>query len=645
MKKKWEEMSVEELAEEVRKHNRLYWVEHAPEIPDTEFDRLVRILRAREPRKDVLWEIFSDAKPSSKKVKHNYPILSLDKCYIEQEINDWAKKFDGKVVSSPKIDGLAVSIRYDKTGKMQMAVTRGDGYEGEIITSNVKKINSVLQHVPQLAKLDHKKGVEVRGEIYMPLSVFKRYKGEKSNPRNLAAGAVKQKDPNKTAEYELAFFAYDLLGTKLKTESEKFKKLAEVGFEVVKDWDVIGKDKLQEKFEYFVLQRKNYDFETDGVVFKADSVAEQERLGATAHHPRYAIAYKFQGDSGVTTLKDVEWSVSRTGAITPVAIVEPVELSGAMVSRASMHNLGIVRKLMADGLGIGAKVVMMRRGGVIPHLESVERAGKGKVAIPKRCPSCGRPVKEEGDFLYCTNAESCVRSKIAELEHFVKAVGIDGFGRKLLEKLYESGEVTEPADFYDLKVGDLLEFDRMGETLAAKLVGNVAARRRIPLGVFLQSLGIRELGKHAARILEAFGSLDRVRSLTEEELSEIKTIGPVIAREVVEGLAAKKGMIDKLLGHVEVVAVEKHAAAGGIFGGKQILFTGKLTAMSRADAQRTVEEHGGIAAQSVGKTLDFLVVGDGGGAGSKLEKAKKLQEKGGKVRIISEKEFMGMISS
>jgi DNA ligase (NAD+) len=328
-----------------------------------------------------------------------------------------------------------------------------------------------------------------------------------------------------------------------------------------------------------------------------------------------------------------------------VAIVEPVELSGAMVSRASMHNLGIVRKLMEDGLGIGAKVVMMRRGGVIPHLESVEKAGKGKVEIPKRCPSCGRPVKEEGDFLYCTNAKSCVRSKIAELEHFVKAVGIDGFGVKLLEKLYESGEVTEPADFYELKEGDLLEFERMGEVLAAKLVGNVAARRRVPLGVFLQSLGIRELGKHAARILEDVGSLERVRSLTEEELSEIKTIGPVIAREVVEGLKAKKKMIDKLLKHVEVVAAERPAAGGGIFGGKHVLFTGKLVAMSRADAQRMVEEHGGVAAQSVGKELDFLVVGDGGGAGSKLEKAKNLQEKGGKVRIVSEKEFMGMISS
>ena len=641
--KRWEKMSVAELEAEVRRHNRLYFAKQAPEIPDTEFDRLVEILRSKAPDSKALTEIVSDVRPAGVKVRHAAPMLSLDKCYAIEALVDWASKFAGDVIASPKIDGVAVSIRYDKSGALVLAATRGDGVEGERITENVKQIKSVPREARGLAKLGGDEGVEVRGEIYMPLSIFKRYEADFANPRNLAAGAVKQKDPLKTGEYSLSFFAYDLRGTEIKTEHEKLSALEKEGFNTI-EWSQASRDDMQKVFDYFRGKRESYDFETDGVVFKANSVAEQERLGDTAHHPRFAIAYKFQGDSGVTTLTDVEWSVSRTGAITPVAIVEPVTLSGAMVSRASMHNLGIVREFIENGLGIGAQVVMMRRGGVIPHVEKVEKPGKGRIEIPEKCPSCGAAVREEDDFLYCTNAASCVRSKVAELEHFVKAVGIDGFGEKLIAKLYESGEVTEPADFYELEVGDLLEFDRMGETLAAKLVNNVQARSRISLGVFLEGLGIRELGKHAAKIIEGFGSLDRVLSLTEDELSQVKTIGPVIAREVVEGLKARRKLIRKLLKHVVVTADERPKAAG-LLSGKSFLFTGKLLAMERADAQGIVERHGGIAAESVTKDLDFLVVGDGGGAGSKLAKAKRLQEKGGKVKIIGEKEFMRMIRS
>jgi DNA ligase (NAD+) len=403
----------------------------------------------------------------------------------------------------------------------------------------------------------------------------------------------------------------------------------------------VDRDDMQGAYDYFFEKRDGYDFETDGVVFKADLVGEQDRLGSTAHHPRYAIAYKFQGDSGTTTLEDVEWSVSRSGAITPIAIVEPVELSGAMVGRASLHNLSILRQLIDDGLSIGAKVVMMRRGGVIPHMESVEKKGKGKVSIPGRCPSCGSKVEERDDFLYCTKPASCVRSKVGELEHFVKAVGIDGFGEKLIAQLYENGVVTDPSEFYDLTVDELLRMERMGETLATKLVKNVDERRNIPLDVFLQSLGIRELGKHASRILAGFGNLGEVMSKSEEELSEIDTIGPVIAHEVVSGLAAKRDLIGKLLKRVDIEAA---AVAGeGKLGGKSYLFTGKLLGMGRTEAQKLVEENGGVSAQSVGKELDYLVVGDGGGAGSKLDKAKKLKEKGAKVKILSEKEFLKTI--
>ena len=632
-------MSEDELEEEVRRHNRLYFARHSPEISDYEFDRLVESLRRRRPDSAALLEIPSDA-AGGDKVRHVVPMLSLDKCYDEKAIADWAAKFEGPAVASPKIDGCAVSLRYGVDGRLMQAATRGDGAEGEEITANAREIRSVPQKIGI-------PGAEVRGEVYMPLSVFSRYSEDFANPRNLAAGAIKQKNPKKTGEYELSFFAYDLLvgenplasGPRISTEEEKYRRLAAEGFAVV-EWVLAEKGGVQDAFEGFLKKRALYDFETDGVVFKANDLEEQGRLGSTAHHPRYAIAYKFQGDSGTTRLVDVEWSVARTGVITPVAIVEPVELSGAMVRRASLHNVGIMRRL---GVTRGAKVLMMRRGGVIPNLESVVEAGKGSIEIPKRCPSCNSPARLEEEFLYCTQPDACVSRKVGELEHFVKTTGIDGFGEKLIAQLYESGLVTDPAEFYDLTMDDLMQMERMGETLAAKLLSNVESRRKLPLGLFLQSLGIRELGKHAAKILSGFGSLSRVRALTEEELAAVRTIGPVIAREVSEGLKARALLIEKLLKRVAVEDSTAGAEGRGPFAGKSFLFTGKLVSMERSVAQALVEEMGGEAAQSVTKELGYLVVGSGGGAGSKLAKAKKLSEKGGGVRVISEEDFLEMV--
>jgi DNA ligase (NAD+) len=636
-KKAWESMSAAELEAEVRHHNRLYFERLAPEIPDSEFDRLVEMLRRKAPDSPALTELVSDVRPTGVKVRHETSMLSLDKCYGPEALAEWAEKFAGEAIASPKIDGCAVSLRYNAAGKLTCAATRGDGVTGEEITANARRIRAIPQEVGKLARLGTAKGIEVRGEVYMPLSVFARYRGEFANPRNLAAGAVKQKDPAKTADHALSFFAYDLLGTSVAREDEKLKALAGAGFATI-EWRRVARDKMQEAFEAFLAKRDAYDFETDGVVFKANEVAEQQRLGVTAHHPRFAIAYKFQGDAGTTTLLDVEWSVSRTGAITPVAIVEPVELSGAKVRRASLHNVGILQQL---GVTKGARVLMMRRGGVIPNLESVVEPGKGTVEVPTACPSCGAPTRLEDDVLLCTNSKACVQSKIGELAHFVKTVGIDGFGEKLIARLYEEGIVTDASEFYELTAEELLGIERMGETLAAKLLANVASKRELPLADFLQSLGIRELGKHVARILAGFGALDRVQALTEEELAAVHTIGEVIAHEVVAGLRAKRRLIDKLTRHVKVLA-EAPRRASGPLAGQSFLFTGKLLAMERADAQKLVEERGGIAAQSVTKDLDYLVIGDGGGAGSKLAKAKKLAAAGGKVKIIEEKEFVKM---
>lgn len=630
-KSDWGKMSVKELEAEVRKHNRLYFVEHSPQISDAEFDKLVELLRLKAPKSKVLTELQTDVSSKSERVQHKIPMLSLDKCYDESSLADWSQKFEGDVIASPKIDGMAISLVYDSDGKLERAATRGDGVEGELITPNAKFVANVPKKISEGP-------LEVRGEIYMSLSSFAGFKGEFMSPRNLAAGAIKQKDVQKTADFKLAFFAYDLVGLELSTEEEKLLRLKKLGFSLV-EWKKVSKEKMQSAYEMFLDKRAKFDFELDGVVFKVNEVSEQKRLGRTAHHPRFAIAYKFQGDSGTTTLIDVEWSVSRTGAVTPVAIVEPVELSGAWVRRASLHNIGILHKL---GLTKNAKVIMVRRGGVIPHLESVAEAGDKKIEIPKKCPSCGGDVVIEDDFLYCKDPKNCVQSKVGELSHFVKTLDIEGFGEKLLEKLYEEGFVTEPSELFELTKEDLMQVERMGDVLADKLLKNINDRKKISLDVFLQSLGIRELGRHVAKILASFGTLKKIEALSEEELSNINSIGPVIAHEIVSGLKIKRHLIEKLLAHVKVEAV-KTVSSSWPYAGKSFLFTGKMISMERSLAQTEVEKRGGLLASTVGKELDYLVVGDGGGAGSKLDKANKLKEKNGKVQIVSESDFLKML--
>lgn len=624
-------MSIGELEEAIRHHNYLYFVKAKPEISDEEFDRLVQKLRKCKPDSSVLTQVGSDVLPTATAVRHQVPMLSLDKCYSEKEIQHWAEKFSGDVVASPKIDGCAVSLKYNSKGALTLAATRGNGIEGEVITPNAKFVRAI----PKETSL---KNVEVRGEIHMPLSVFKRFKGEFANPRNLAAGAIKQKDPKKTAEYQLSFLAYDILNADAETEVQKQRLLEEGRFPVV-EWRVVAKEEMQKVFEGFLTKGTRFDFETDGVVFKANEVAEQNRLGATAHHPRYAIAYKFQGETGETVIRDIIWSVSRTGTITPVGIVDPVGLSGARVTRVTLHNYGLAKKM---GVTLGAKVRMMRRGGVIPNVEKVIQSKGGALRPPSQCPSCGSAVELVGDFLYCTNPKRCAVTKIAELDHFVKTVDIEGFGRKHLQQLYEMGLVKDAADFYTLKTHNLLPLERMGKTLATKLVTNIEMRRKLPLEVFLRALGIDELGKHTSKILADFGSLKKVLVISAKELDSVHTVGEKIARAVVQGLKEKRPLIDRLLKFVTIEEGEPRKR-GGLLSGKSFLFTGALLDMEREKAQALVEANGGVAATGISLKLDYLVVGDGGKAGTKLDKAKKLIAQGVKIQILSEKEFLKMI--
>jgi DNA ligase (NAD+) len=637
----------------VRHHNHLYWDKAAPEISDTDFDRLVRRLRELAPGSQVLSEMGpgggADLERFGTAVTHKRPMLSLDKCYGDDELREWAKAFSGDVTVSPKFDGIAGSLWYNEKGDLYLATTRGDGKVGDDITINARGIKDIPRKITGFEG----KEIEIRGEIFMRLSVFARYKDQFSNPRNLTAGAIKQKDPKKSAAYGLSFAGYELLGSDCKSEAEKLDTLTRLGFDPF-ERRVVPKDKVVEAYRDFAELRPRLDFEIDGVVFKTNSVSEQDRLGLTAHHPRYAIAYKFQGDSGTTVLRDIEWSVARTGAITPVALIDPVVLSGALVGRASLHHPGFINKL---GITINAEVLVTRRGGVIPNVEHVTKAGDKPVPWPASCPSCGGPVRFEGDFMHCINPDGCRAARMGMIGHFVAVTDIQGFGDRMLGELYDRGLVRSPADLYRLEARQLLEIERVGDKLANKLVADVAAHRTLTLEVFLRSLGVHELGKHVSKILAAeYRTLDAVLAVKADELGSIHSIGEVIAASVTEGLSRARPQIDALLAHVTLLPVEEPTAgaAGGAKGntgplsGQSFVFTGKMATLERKAAQEKVESLGGSAPDSVTKATTYLVIGDDKSDGKKSSKEKtadKLVAAGAPLKVIAESEFLKMVEA
>ncbi|MEX1364838.1 MAG: NAD-dependent DNA ligase LigA [Nannocystaceae bacterium] len=658
------ELDRDELVELVTQANAEYWDDHAPTLPDPLYDRLVERLRALDPDAPILSDLGAKAPggplldadeavrlPPAERfgtaVRHARPMLSLDKAYSAEEVRSWAEKFEGEMIVMPKLDGIACSIRYDARGRLELAATRGSGTEGEDITANVLEIASVPAQLPA----GHGP-LEIRGEIFMPLSVFERFKNDFSNPRNLAAGAVRNKDRAKSRAFTLSFGPYDIIEEGLSSERDKVARLAELGIPSV-DCSFVDRDGIDEAFESLSRRRPQLDYEIDGVVYRADRVAEQERLGATAHHPRFAIAFKFQGDSGETTLLDVDWGVSRTGTITPMAILEPIELSGAMISRAGLHNLTRFRAL---GLSRGATVEVTRRGGVIPHVERVVTAGPGQESfpIPQRCPACGGEVevrqKRDGEFLQCSHPAQCVVARLRELEHFAKVVDIQGFGPKIVTAISEAGHLASPADYFRLELSELVKLERLAERSAQNLLDQVEAHRQIPLPTFLEALGIDHLGPQNAQLIAGeLLTLPAIRAVDRERLMEVKGIKEAIADAIVDGLAARTAMIDELLKEVTVPDEEAppppdEDATPGALAGRSFVFTGALEALDRKSAQSRVQALGGETPAGVAKGLSVLVVGAGKGTkSSKQKKAEKLIGEGAPIEIMSEQDFLTMI--
>ncbi len=646
-----------ELEALIRRANVEYWDRAAPTLPDALYDQLVERLKRQAPDAAVLSAMGPSAPgepalaadeavllaPEARfgaGVIHKRPMLSLDKCYNEVDLQAWATKFTGEILVMPKMDGVACSLRYDRKGKLVLAATRGSGIEGEDITANALEIKAIPD---QLATAGAE--LEIRGELYMKLSEFARYKDDFANPRNLTAGSIKQKDRSKSRAAHLSFFPYDIIGPDFADEREKFAKLVALGFAEI-DHEFVPREQLQAAYERFARARPGLDYEIDGVVYRTSSLREQARLGLTGHHPRYAIAYKFQGDSGVTELLDVLWSVSRTGLITPVALLEPVELSGAMIGRASLHNLNIFEAL---GLSHGCRVEVTRRGGVIPNVERVIEAGPHARAfeLPTHCPACGSPAarnkKREGEFLWCSQPKQCVQARLGELEHFAKVVDIQGFGPKVIAAAVDAGLLSTPADYYTLRATDLGELERLGEKSAQNLIDQIEAHRELPLAVFLQALGVEHLGKQNAQLLAGeFETLQRIVGLGRADLMAIRGIKDAIADAIVDGIKARAELIDALLKHVEVARGEKpERPAGGALTGKSFVFTGTLEGFTREQAQARVQELGGECPSGVNKALGYLVVGAGKGAkSSKQKKAEELIAAGAPLKVLSEGEFL-----
>ena len=633
-------LTPDELEQLVRRHDAAYWERDAPEIDDPTYDALVEALRAVKPTSMVLESIGAPERRFSQ-VVHDRPMLSLDKCYDDETLAKWKKSVKGGVVVTPKIDGVACSLRYED-GRFARAATRGDGKVGDDVTKNVARIVDVPQRAGEGA-------YEVRGEVYMRLSRFQStYAFEFANPRNLAAGALKQKDADKSASYGLSFLAYDLQGAGAASERDKLERLARAGF-VVPPYEHVDEDgDLPGAYRALAARRADLDYETDGVVMKADAVAEQERLGATAHHPRWAIAYKFQGESAQTRIREVAWSVGRSGTITPVAIVDPVFVSGVTVTRASLHNAGYLQKL---GVKIGALVELVRRGGVIPHVERVLSAEGDDVARPTRCPSCGSPTVDQGDFVACSAPDDCTDVVVRRVAHFTRVIDVLGYGEKHLRSLVEKKLVKRPADLYRVSVEQLTSLERMGDKLAAKLKAEIDGKRRLPLATFLAALGLDEVGGTVAEVLaHTYGDLARIRALQVEDMAGLHGVGPKIAEAVVTGLAARAADVDALLAEVQIVDEERVADTGSPLYGKSVVFTGKMAHMDRKTAQQRVREAGGKTPAGVSADVDLLVVGDegspllgGGEKSSKQKSAEKLVEKGASIRIVSETDFLAMV--
>jgi DNA ligase (NAD+) len=647
---------VEQLRAAIRRYEHAYFVLDQPEVSDAEYDALfLELRRIEEERPDLVTadsptqRVGGEASDQFAKVRHRSPMLSLQNAFDEAEIRGFDRRVRAAIgdrvtyCAELKIDGLAISLTYSK-GHLQRAATRGDGTVGEDVTANVRTIRSVPLTITPVAGLPEV--FEVRGEVYFPIAAFEKLNREIEaagrsryvNPRNTAAGSVRQIDPNVTASRDLQTFMYTLdPGGPCRSQWEVLKTLEKMGFRVNKHRRRLAS--IEEVIEYHAgwqRRRSELEHEIDGVVIKVDGFVQQLELGFVARSPRWAIAFKYAPEEAETEVEDIACYVGRTGVLTPVAHVKPVVVGGVTIRNITMHNEAQVNE---KGVYIGARVVIHRAGDVIPEIVSVKEPRPGW-RMPATCPVCGGEVVREEPYVAhrCINP-FCAAQRLERLRHFASrgALNIEGLGYATLNQVIERGWVEDPSDLYGLTKDQAVELDGFAERSAQNLVDRIRDSRRPQLGRFLYALGIPQVGEATADLLAAeFGGLEKLRGATEDDLQRVEGVGPNMAREVHLYFRGHGGqLVDKLLAAgVDPQAVE--APGEGPLTGKTFVFTGTLETMSRPDAEALVRRLGGKAASGVSSKIDYVVAGPG--AGSKLEKAQKL-----KLAILDEEQFLALL--
>jgi DNA ligase (NAD+) len=657
------ESEIAALRAEIREHDRRYYLLDRPTVSDTEYDVLMARLKALEdahpalasedsPSRRVSGAVGADFKP----VKHAVPMLSLDNAYEEADIRAWDERVRKNLppgespsyLVEPKIDGLSCALTYENAVLVR-AATRGDGETGEDVTANARAIRSIPLRLPDGAP----KRVELRGEVYMPFAEFERVNQDEKragrepfvNPRNCAAGSLRQKDPKITASRRLRFTAHSYgvwEGGEPSSHSAFLARCRELGipsnsFERCASVDEVVayyarfREELMPKLAYAV----------DGLVVKVDDFTQQRRLGFTARSPRWGMAFKYPAQQATSKVLDVEYSVGRTGTITPVAKVEPVFCAGVTISSVTLHNFEEIERL---GLKKGDRVLIERAGEVIPKIIKVVEKGRKRTAIviPKKCPDCGSPVvKEEGQVAYRCDNPSCPAQLRRTLEHFASrsAMDIVGLGDSAVDQLVARGMVKDVSDIYSLKKETLLELELFADKKADNLLAQIEASKEKPLDRALNALGIRQVGEKTAEVLAERYDIDGLLAAMEAEFQSVPDVGPIVAKSLHAFFSSDTGrsLIKRLRAFgVKMPKNERKVVAGAPFSGMTFVFTGELSAFTREDAEEKVKSLGGKASGSVSSKTTYLVAGEA--AGSKLKKAEGLG-----VKVLTEKQFQELL--
>ena len=659
-----------ELRELLERYNYRYHALDDPEVPDAEYDRLMLELRALETQFPQLLVPDSPtmrvgAAPIAAfgTVKHRVAMLSLDNAFSEEEVRDFDRRIRERLAQTgairysaePKLDGLAISARYEN-GSFVQGATRGDGETGEDITQNLRTIKALPL---RLRGAEVPRVIEVRGEVFMPFAGFKRFneeaaaRGEKIfiNPRNAAAGSLRQLDPRMTAARPLDLFIYGvgvIEGGELPPHhSETLKELRRFGFKICPQSKVVESiDGCLEYYREMAAARSALPYQIDGVVYKVDDVKLQRKLGFISRAPRWAIAHKFPAEEALTVVRGIEFQVGRTGALTPVARLEPAFVGGVTVSNATLHNMD---ELIRKDVRVGDTVVIRRAGDVIPEVVRVlpERRADGAqlVSLPNVCPVCGSPVVREGDqaVARCSGGRRCAAQRKGEIQHFAsrRAMDIQGLGDKLVEQLVDCDWIKTPADLFSLQAEQLATLERMGEKSAQKLSSAIENAKHTTLPRFLYALGIRDVGEATALALaQNFPGLADLRRASEEEIQRVPDVGPVVAKQVAAYFrdADNAAVVDRLLASGISWPQPGPVSAGSAQRDKTFVLTGTLNSLTREEATEAIVQRGGKVSGSVSKKTHYVVAG--AEAGSKLKKAEQLG-----VPILDEAAFLKLLKS